>query len=58
MPSILIETGFICNEEEEDYLNSEKGQNEMSYAVMRAVLRYKQSLETGLHKGDSIPTSK
>ena len=58
MPSILIETGFICNEEEENYLNSEKGQNEMSYAVMRAVLRYKQSLETGLHKGDSIPTSK
>lgn len=58
MPSILIETGFICNEEEEDYLNSEKGQNEMSYAVMRAVLRYKQSLETGLHKGDSIPNSK
>jgi N-acetylmuramoyl-L-alanine amidase len=58
MPSILIETGFICNEEEEDYLNSEKGQNEMSYAVMRAVLRYKQSLETGLHKVDSIPTSK
>ena len=58
MPSILIETGFICNEEEEDYLNSEKGQNEMSYAVMRAVLRYKQSLETGLRKVDSIPTSK
>ena len=58
MPSILIETGFICNEEEENYLNSEKGQNEMSYAVMRAVLRYKQSLETGLRKVDSIPTSK
>ena len=47
MPSILIETGFICNREEEDYLNSEKGQNEISYAVMRAVLRYKQLLETG-----------
>lgn len=47
MPSILVETGFICNPEEEDYLNSEKGQNEISYAVMRAVLRYKQLLETG-----------
>jgi N-acetylmuramoyl-L-alanine amidase len=47
MPSILVETGFICNPEEEDYLNSEKGQNEISYAVMRAVLRYKQFLETG-----------
>jgi len=47
MPSILVETGFICNPEEEDYLNSEKGQNEISYAVMRSVLRYKQFLETG-----------
>lgn len=47
MPSILVETGFICNPDEEDYLNSEKGQNEVAYAVMRAVLRYKQFLETG-----------
>lgn len=47
MPSILVETGFICNFDEEDYLNSEKGQNEISYAIMRAVLRYKQLLETG-----------
>jgi len=47
MPSILVETGFICDPEEEDYLNSEKGQNEVTYGVMRAVLRYKQFLETG-----------
>lgn len=47
MPSILVETGFICNFEEEDYLNSEKGQNEVSYAIMRAVLRYKHLVETG-----------
>src|SRR3954451_2022034 len=47
MPSILVETGFICNPEEEDYLNSEKGQNEVTDAVTRAVLRYKQYLETG-----------
>lgn len=47
MPSILVETGFICTPEEEDYLNSEKGQNELTYALMRAVLRYNQLLETG-----------
>lgn len=47
MPSILVETGFICTPEEEDYLNSGKGQNEVSYAVMRAVLRYKHLIETG-----------
>lgn len=48
MPSILVETGFICNAHEEKYLNSEEGQNEVSYAVMRAVLRYKEALEKGI----------
>lgn len=47
MPSILVETGFICNPEEEDYLNSETGVNELTYAMMRAVLRYKQTLDGG-----------
>lgn len=47
MPSILVETGFVNNRDEEDYLNSESGQNEVAYAVMRAVLRYKQSVENG-----------
>jgi N-acetylmuramoyl-L-alanine amidase len=48
MPSILVETGFICNPEEEDYLNSEKGQQELSYAMMRAILRYKETLDTSV----------
>ncbi len=47
MPSILVETGFICNREEEDYLNDDKDQNEIAYAIMRGVLRYKESLENG-----------
>jgi N-acetylmuramoyl-L-alanine amidase len=47
MPSILVETGFICNPDDEDYLNSEKGQNELTYAMMRAVLRYKAALDGG-----------
>jgi len=47
MPSILVETGFICNPEEEDYLNSDKGQDEVTYAVMRAVLRYVDGLNNG-----------
>ena len=29
MPSVLVETGFISNKEEEEYLNSEKGQEEI-----------------------------
>jgi N-acetylmuramoyl-L-alanine amidase len=52
MPSILVETGFVNNRDEEDYLDSDKGQSEVAYAIMRAVLRYKESLENG-----AIPTT-
>jgi len=45
MPSILVETGFISNPAEEDYLNSESGQNEISRCVVQALKRYKYSLE-------------
>jgi len=44
MPSILVETGFICTPSEEEYLNSEKGQNEVANCVYNAILRYGQSI--------------
>ena len=40
MPSVLIETGFISNPEEEEYLNSEDGQNELSACIVRALGTY------------------
>ncbi len=46
MPAILIETGFINNPEDERYLNSEKGQQEMAEAITDAVIRYKALSET------------
>ncbi len=45
MPSVLIETGYITNSEEEDYLNSDSGQQETSTAIVNALKRYRQSLE-------------
>lgn len=45
MPSILIETGYITNPEEEAYLNSEKGQQETAECITKALIRYKNSLE-------------
>lgn len=45
MPSILVETGFISNPEEEDYLNSDKGQEEIANCIVKALQRYKYSLE-------------
>src|SRR6476661_871181 len=45
MPSVLVETGFITNREEEDYLNSKEGQQEISKCVTDAVKNYIDWLE-------------
>jgi N-acetylmuramoyl-L-alanine amidase len=45
MPSILVETGFITYKSDEDYLNSEKGQQEIADNVLAAVKKYKQATE-------------
>lgn len=45
MPSVLVETGFISNEEEEAYLMSEKGKTEISEAIYRAFANYKAAIE-------------
>jgi N-acetylmuramoyl-L-alanine amidase len=45
MPSILVETGFITNPEEEDYINSESGQLEIVRCIVQALKGYKASLE-------------
>jgi N-acetylmuramoyl-L-alanine amidase len=45
MPSVLIETGFLSNEDEEKYLNSEEGQTEVARNILDALRRYKATLE-------------
>ncbi|RYF89521.1 MAG: N-acetylmuramoyl-L-alanine amidase [Chitinophagaceae bacterium] len=45
MPAILIETGFINNPEDERYINSPSGQQEMAEAITKAVKRYREQLE-------------
>lgn len=47
MPAILIETGFINNDVDERYLNSEKGQQELAESITEAVKRYKLMVENG-----------
>ena len=46
MPSILVETGFISNPEDEDFLNSVDGQQQLCDAITKAVQHYKVALET------------
>jgi len=46
MPAILIETGFINNPKDEEYLNSESGQQEMAATIADAIVRYKIQMES------------
>ena len=48
MPSVLIELGFLTNKNEGAYLNSSKGQNEMSTAIVNAILEYKKRLDENI----------
>lgn len=45
MPSVLVELGFISNPEEENYLNSNDGQQESANCIFKAIKRYKDELE-------------
>ncbi len=58
MPAVLVETGFISNPEEEDYLNSADGQKEIAEAVTRALKIYKSSLEKQLGNTGATITQK
>ncbi|MDR6944839.1 N-acetylmuramoyl-L-alanine amidase family protein [Mucilaginibacter pocheonensis] len=44
MPAVLIETGFINNSEEEDYLNSNEGQNEIVQSIIKAINNYRKAI--------------
>lgn len=45
MPSVLIETGFLTNAEEEKYLGSAKGQDNIAFAIYKAFKTYKAEVE-------------
>ena len=51
MPAVLVETGFISNPEEELYLNSPEGQQEICGVLVRSLKRYRYSLEKQINQG-------
>lgn len=57
MPSILIETGFISNKEEEEYLNSDKGQNEIVSNIISALKNYINTVDKPQAGSDGPPAT-
>ena len=45
MPAVLVETGFVENPEDERYLNSEKGQQQIAEIITKALIKYKDQVE-------------
>ena len=48
MPSVLIETGFLTNKSEEEFLASTQGQEYIASAIYRAFKDYKAKMESNL----------
>lgn len=48
MPSVLIETGFLTNPQEENFLSNKENQQKMAEAMFNAFKKYKNELE-GVH---------
>jgi len=45
MPAVLVETGYINNPDDEEYLNSEAGQTEIVNSIIRALKNYRADVE-------------
>ncbi|MBI5402432.1 MAG: N-acetylmuramoyl-L-alanine amidase [Ignavibacteriae bacterium] len=41
MPTMLVETGYLSNKNDEEYLNSQKGQGDIAKAIYKAIRLYK-----------------
>lgn len=54
MPAILVEVGFLSNEEEEEFITSEEGQQKTAEVIVKALKRYKFSLEAQANGDGSI----
>ncbi|MCB0652877.1 MAG: N-acetylmuramoyl-L-alanine amidase [Saprospiraceae bacterium] len=51
MPSVLIETGFLSNTREENYLYTDQGQDQVAEAILKAFSDYKKEIESSVENG-------
>lgn len=53
MPSVLIETGFLSNRNEKNYLTSNKGKSEVSRNIASAIVGYKKKITSNIAIDDT-----
>jgi N-acetylmuramoyl-L-alanine amidase len=58
MPSILVEIGFISNKEEEQYITSKEGQQEIVNNIFTAFKKYKEKQEAKIKDNNTEPEKK
>lgn len=57
MPSVLIETGFLTNNEERAFLKSSEGQQKIATSIYDAVLSYQKNRDVNLFEVAQVDTS-
>lgn len=50
MPSVLIETGFLSNRKDADYLKHDKGQQQIASSILNSIKNYKEYYEQFIEK--------
>ncbi|MBI4810221.1 MAG: N-acetylmuramoyl-L-alanine amidase [Ignavibacteriales bacterium] len=54
MPNVLVETAYLSNKNDEKFLRSSSGQQNIAEAIFNGVKRYKQEYEKSLSEGREI----
>jgi len=57
MPSVLVETGYLSNAKDEQYLSSDVGQSSMAISIMKAFMAYKNEVENDQQSSQNTPTA-
>lgn len=57
MPSVLVETGFLTNDDEGAYLNSRTGQSQMGTSIAEAIIQYKGGVQSSATSAVSAVSS-
>jgi N-acetylmuramoyl-L-alanine amidase len=57
MPSVLIELGFLTNNKEGPYINSNKGRHEMAKEVANGIITYRKNIALATSNGQNRITS-